>query len=48
MSSLFFMGADRADPMPSKNKRQDRSANIFFFHEGSLLGHELQATQPVT
>src|SRR5215510_10179367 len=31
MSSLFFIGADRADPMPSKNGRQGRSSNIFFF-----------------
>jgi hypothetical protein len=28
----------RADPMPSKNERQGRSANIFFYHEGSLQG----------
>ena len=39
MSSLFFIGADRADPMPGKNERQVRSANIFFFHEGPLQGH---------
>src|SRR5262245_9276415 len=39
MSSLFFMGGDRADPMPGKNERQGRSTNIFFFHEGSLQGH---------
>jgi len=39
MSSLFFIGGDRADPMPGKNERQGRSANIFFFHEGSLQGH---------
>src|SRR5215471_20915753 len=31
MSSLSFMCADRAAPMPSKNERQGRSANIFFF-----------------
>ena len=31
MSSLFFIGADRADPMPSENERQGRSSNIFFF-----------------
>jgi len=36
MSSLFFVGADRADPMPGKNERQGRNTNIFFFHEGSL------------
>src|SRR5262245_41720488 len=41
MSSLFFIDGDRADPMPSKNERQGRSANIFFFHEGSLQGHFL-------
>jgi hypothetical protein len=41
MSSLFFIGGDRADPMPGKNERQGRSANIFFFHEGSLQGHGL-------
>jgi hypothetical protein len=23
----------QADPLPSKNERQGRSANIFFFHE---------------
>jgi hypothetical protein len=34
MSSLFFIGGDRADPMPGKNERQGRSTNIFFFHEG--------------
>jgi hypothetical protein len=34
MSSLFFIGADRADPMPSKNERQGWSANIFFFTKG--------------
>jgi hypothetical protein len=39
MSSLFFIGADRADPTPGKDERQDLSSNIFFFHEGSLLGH---------
>jgi hypothetical protein len=39
MSSLFFVGADRADPMPGKNERQGRNTNIFFFHEGSLQGH---------
>jgi hypothetical protein len=43
MSSLFFIGGDRADPMPSKNERQGRSANIFFFHEGSLQGHHQSA-----
>jgi hypothetical protein len=37
---LFFIGANRADPMPGKNERQGRSANIFFFHEGSLQGHQ--------
>ena len=31
MSSLFFIGADRADPMPSKNEREGRSSNVFFF-----------------
>jgi hypothetical protein len=36
MSSLFFIDGDRADPMPGKNERQGRSANIFFFHVGSL------------
>jgi hypothetical protein len=36
---LFFIGGDRADPMPGKNERQGRSANIFFFHEDSLQGH---------
>jgi hypothetical protein len=41
-SSLFFIGADRADPMPGKNERQGRSANIFFFHEGSLRGRCFQ------
>jgi hypothetical protein len=41
MSSLFFRGADRADPMPSENERQGWSVNIFFFHEGSLQGHRL-------
>jgi len=39
MSSLFFIGADRADPMPGKNERQVRSTNFFFFHDGSLQGH---------
>ena len=29
-------------PMPSKNERQGRSANIFFFHEGSLQGRAVQ------
>src|SRR5262249_28439239 len=29
MSSLFFIGGDRADPMPGKKERQGRSANIF-------------------
>src|SRR5262245_2010344 len=43
MSSLFFIGGDRADPMPGKNERQGRSTNIFFFHEGSLQGHRLSA-----
>src|ERR1700741_5372013 len=43
VSSLFFIGGDRADPMPSENERQGRSANIFFFHEGSLQGHGLFA-----
>jgi hypothetical protein len=38
MSGLFFIGGDRADPMPSKNERQGWSANIFF-HEDSLQGH---------
>jgi hypothetical protein len=41
MSSLFFIGGDRADPMPGKDERQDWSSNIFFFHEGSLQGHAL-------
>jgi hypothetical protein len=44
MSSLFFIGGDRADPMPGKNERQGRSTNIFFFHEGSLQGHRLWAS----
>jgi hypothetical protein len=39
MSSLFFIGGDRANPTPGKNERQDLSSNFFFFHEGSLLGH---------
>ena len=43
MSSLFFIGGDRADPMPGKNERQGRSANIFFFHEGSLQGRGYSA-----
>jgi hypothetical protein len=38
MSSLFFIGADRADPMPGKNERQGRSANIFFFSRGLTAG----------
>src|SRR5262249_24998308 len=38
MSSLLLIGADRADPMPSKNERQGQSANIFFSHKGSLQG----------
>jgi len=29
-------------PMPSKNERQGRSANIFFFHEDSLHGRAVQ------
>jgi hypothetical protein len=33
MSSLFFIGADGADPMSDKNELQGQSANIFFFHE---------------
>ena len=28
----------------SKNERQGRSTNIFFFHEGSLQGHRLWAS----
>jgi hypothetical protein len=40
---VLLLGADRADPMPGKNERQGRSANIFFFHEGSLQGHEKTA-----
>jgi len=47
MSSLFFIGGDRADPMPGKNERQGRSTNIFFFHEGSLQGHELSVSQQI-
>jgi hypothetical protein len=35
---MFFIGADHADPMTSKYQRQGRSANVFFFHEGSLQG----------
>jgi hypothetical protein len=31
MSSLFFIGADRADPMLGENERQGRISNIFFF-----------------
>ena len=27
------------DPTPGKDERQDLGSNIFFFHEGSLLGH---------
>src|SRR5215831_1247111 len=42
MSSLFFIGADRADPTPGKKERQDRSASIFFY-EGSLQGHDVAA-----
>src|SRR5215813_15573369 len=37
MSSLFFIGADRADPMPGKKERQDRSASIFFFLRGLTI-----------
>jgi hypothetical protein len=40
MSSLFFTGGDRADPMPGKNERQGRSANIFYSHDGSLQGRQ--------
>ena len=47
MSSLFFIGADLADPMPGKNERQGRSANIFFFHEDSLQGHKKPASHSV-
>jgi len=39
MAASAYTGAEvvnRADPMPGKNERQCRSANIFFFHEGSL------------
>src|SRR5687768_11985562 len=32
ISSLFFIGADRADPTPGKDERQDLDSNIFFFH----------------
>jgi len=32
--------------MPGKNERQGRSTNIFFFHEGSLQGHD--ATIPIS
>src|SRR5262245_55258123 len=40
LAVLLYNGLpDRADPMPSKNERQGWSANIFFFHEGSLQGH---------
>src|SRR5262249_28057914 len=39
MSSLVFIGADRADPMPSEYERQGRSSNIFFFHDCLLQGH---------
>jgi len=39
MSWLFFIDADRADPMPGKSERQGRSANICFFHEGAPQGH---------
>jgi hypothetical protein len=42
MSSLFSIDVDRASPMPGKNERQGRSANIFFFHESSLQGHAVQ------
>src|SRR5215475_9826339 len=45
MSSLFFIGANRADPMPGENERQGRSTNIFFFHEGPLQGHDLANTR---
>jgi hypothetical protein len=31
IGAKFFIGADRADPMPSENERQGRSSNIFFF-----------------
>jgi hypothetical protein len=48
MSSLFFIGADRADPMPGKNERQGRSANIFFFREGSLQGHSCKTISTTT
>jgi hypothetical protein len=39
---VLLLVADRADPMPGKNERQGRSANIFFFHEGSLQGRAVQ------
>ena len=29
--------------MPGKKERQDRSASIFFFYEGSLQGHDVAA-----
>jgi PadR family transcriptional regulator, regulatory protein PadR len=38
MSSLFSIGANRADPMPGKKERQDRSAGIFFFLRGLTAG----------
>src|SRR5262245_61518243 len=34
MSSLFFIGADRADPMPGKNERQGRGRKYFLFSRG--------------
>jgi hypothetical protein len=43
MSSLFSIGADRADPMPGNNERQGRSANIFLFHEDSLQEHRINS-----
>jgi transcriptional regulator len=43
MSSLLFIGANRADPTPGKKERQDRGASIFFFYEGSLQGHDVAA-----
>jgi len=30
--------------MPGNNERQGRSTNIFFFHEGSLQGHDVPFT----
>jgi hypothetical protein len=44
MSSLFFIGGDRADPMPSKNERQGWSANIFFAHCKDTNG-QLESTE---